>query len=121
MLSYSSSTAEFTLTPNKAYNADLYNAIISRDNVTCSLYDTGLVPTLAECDEIFFGTNKIVDEKGICSPSNNVCEMGRLMRYLRLTGNGSNMNGANHIIELSYTKVDGTKVTMLDATKSTTI
>ena len=84
------------------------------------MFGSGNEPTQAECDNIFNKSNQMVNEKGICEPSNNICEMGRAMRYLKITMRNSNMNGGKHFTKLSYNTINNNKIEILDITKSIT-
>ena len=104
-------------------NQNNANSIMFRDAKLFDLtemFGSGNEPTQAECDSIFNKSNQMVNEKGICEPSNNICEMGRAMRYLKITMNGSDKNGANHLTKLSYNTINNNKIEILDITKSTT-
>ena len=83
-----------------------------------ALYGWGNEPTLAECDKLFGYKNaniQFCDEKGVTN-INQISEMGRPMRYIRIISNGSNKNGANHIIQACAETVDNGKIMLLDAT-----
>lgn len=82
------------------------------------IYGAGNEPTKDECDSIFNKSNQIVDRSGVCKPVNNICEMGRRLRYIRLSMDGSNENTGNHLNKLSYTTIDETTTILCDRGKS---
>ena len=83
-----------------------------------ALYGWGNEPTLAECDKLFGYKNaniQFCDEKGVTN-INQISEMGRPMRYLRISTQGSSANAAtNHIVQLDVQTVDNGKIRLLDA------
>ena len=78
-----------------------------------ALYGWGNEPTLAECDKLFgYKTSKIqlCDEKGVTN-INQISEMGRPMRYLRLTQTGStSVSDLADIRQLYVNTVDNGKI-----------
>ena len=118
----------FTTTWNQTYDkgtiridcdnkAKVYYDNLQQIDLT-ALYGWGNEPTLVECDKLFGYKNaniQFCDEKGVTN-INQISEMGRPMRYIRIISTGSNKNGANHIIQACAETVDNGKIMLLDAT-----
>lgn len=113
-----SSTAEYTIIPlmdgiRKCKN--LVDIATYPTTHTVTLYDEGVIPTKEELDRKFKGSGlSFSDDKGVVSIA-NLSEMGRPMRYIRVTMNGSNMNPAHHCVRLYADSVDSGRFALVDA------
>ena len=79
------------------------------------------IPSKAECDAKFNGAStgknlNFIDSKSISSPK-TISEIGRPMRYIKISCCGNNKNTANHIVKLSIDTVDSGHIELVNALK----